>query len=61
MSVYISVRVDTRIVCDCSAHKFPHPIGQSPCFAVLDHTKPLSSKVSKRTLRIIDGILANHR
>ena len=58
MTLYYSVIVTRKLLCDCSAYKFPHSVGTGSCpFCQPINISSIPSKVSARSLnRAIDLI-----
>jgi len=42
MAVYYSVRVSTRLLCNCKAYKFPHDVSKRLCSVILPTDGELS-------------------
>jgi hypothetical protein len=62
MSVYISVRLTTKLVCDCAAYKFPHEPSKGLCEVPVPPIDTVSYKLSSQTaLKIYYALLPNHR
>jgi len=53
MAVYYSVRITSRLLCNCKAFKFPHTVGHGLCDAEIPFLFDLDTipvKVSKKSL-----------
>ena len=49
--VYYSVRVSTRLVCSCSAYKFPHDVGKRLCSFEIPDLSLVPTKVTHTSLK----------
>jgi hypothetical protein len=62
MSVYISVRLTTNLVCDCAVYKFPHAPSKGLCKVPVPPIDTVPYKLSSQTaLKIYYALNENHR
>ncbi len=61
MSVYFSVRVNRKLVCDCPAYRFPHDPAQGLCKAEIPsiETVPYQFRITSSQFQYISELFKN--